>query len=273
VPGHIESGRAIRALQAKTSRLNIKVKRHIEAGLQRATQLRLHNIMQFMRGTRVFEVTDSAAEQKKLLFMGWDEQEIAGYYDLQRGQHEDGKEGWMTPQGDEVEILVLNDQIARDAISERVRLTLDTGHKANQLERQEQAEMVLNIVGPAAIPWAAKQLEWSNAEELVEAIEARDEAMQMAAMAEEFAKKTGISAMEALQKLMQQMENPAPPAPPPAPGGNPPPPGPGAGGAPPRRVNVTPIGAGESAPPPIPDEPRMPGQPRATVPPAQGEAR
>ena len=258
VPGHIESGRAIRALQAKTSRLNLKIKRHVESGLQRATLLRLHNVLQLMRGPRVFEVTDIASGDNKVLFLGWDEQEVIGYYELVQGQHKDGKTGWTTAEGEEADIIVLNDQVARDAVFEKVRLTLDTGHKSNLLERQEQAEMVLNIVGPAAIPWAAKQLEWSNTEELLDAIEKRDAAVQMMSMAEDFEKETGMSAMEGLQKLMQELKAPTQPqgpgAPTPAPGGPPPPPGqqgaPGPSPVPPG-AQATPGG------PPSWDEPAM----------------
>jgi hypothetical protein len=206
LPGHIESGRAIRALQAKTSRLNIKIKRHIEAGLRRATLMRLRNIMQFMRGPRTLEVTEPSTQVGKMLVIAHSMVEAVAYYELKPGEGEGGKPSWVTPDGTPTEVLILNDQLCEDVMFERVKLTLDTGREANRLERQEQAEMVLKAVGPAAIPWAARELEWQNADELIAAIEKRDAAVQQMKMMEKHEKETGQSAQDAMQQLLMMAE-------------------------------------------------------------------
>ena len=210
VPGHIESGRAIRALQAKTSRLNLKIKRHIEMGLRRATVMRLHNIMQFMRGPRVLPVADPSTQGEKMLVITHSFVEAVAFYGLHPGENERGQATWVTPEGMPADVMLLNDQVADEVLFERVKLTLDTGREANRLERMEQAEMVLNVAGPAAIPWAAKELEWKNAEELIAAIEKRDAALQQMKQMEQFEKETGLPVMEALQMVrgvMQQAPN------------------------------------------------------------------
>ena len=241
VPGNIQSGRAIRALQAKSSRLSLKVKRHVESGLRRATLLRLHNILQFMRGPRVLEVTDPKKQSEgKLLYLGWSEEELIDHYRLRPGKDEEGEEAWVDPYGHPAELMVLNDEVAEDIIFERVKLTLDTGQEANRLERMDQAEMVLNTVGAAAIPWAAKQLDWANADELVAAIERRDEIAQTMQMAEQFQQQTGMSLQDAMQVVLRSLQ-PAGGTPEAAPGRaaqGPPPPGampPGAASGVPRR--------------------------------------
>lgn len=255
IPGHIQSGRAIRALQAKTSRLNVKVKRHIESGLRRATHLRLHNIMQFLRGPRVIEITDPKQQGGKMLYMGFSEEEVATYYSLQQAPSEDpqakGKMVWVNGSGDEAEIMVLNDQLSEDVVFERVKLTLDTGQEANRLERMDQAEMVLNIVGKPGIPWAGKQLEWSNLDELLAAIEKEDMAAQIMGQDEQLQKELGIGIMEAIEMVKamyaaKQQQGP--------PDGSVPPPGAGGPGPPPPGSPATPeqamIGPPQQGPPP-----------------------
>jgi len=186
--------------------------------------------MQFMRGPRVLEVTDPKKSQNKSLYLAHSLAEAVAYWTLKAEPGEDGEIKWVTPEGDEAEVMILNDRVASDTLFERVRLTLDTGREASRLERMEQAEMVLQSVGPAAIPWAAKQLDWANSEELLEAVAKRDAGLQQLQMAEEFKKETGLDIMEALQKVKgalgkgggpggpHQPEGPmgaGPPAPPP----------------------------------------------------------
>ena len=250
VPPQIQSGRAIRALQAKTSRLNLKIKRHIEAGLRRATVLRLHNLMHFLRGPRIVDILDPKTQEATPLYLGHSEQEITTYYQLRPGQDEEGNPTWTNPEGNPAKILVLNDQVAEEAVFERVRLTLDTGQEFNKLERLEQAEMVLNIVGPAGLEWAAEQLDWANRDTLLEAVKQRDTALQQLAMGEQFQKETGISVEEALQMVRGGMAPQGPGMAPPggAPGGAMPAPG---GPVPPGGV------------PPVPPGPMPPGGPPA----------
>ncbi|KKL27682.1 hypothetical protein LCGC14_2382710, partial [marine sediment metagenome] len=174
-----ESGRAIRALQAQTSQLATKVRRHIESGLRRATKLRMHNIMQFMRGNRVLEVTDPNTNAVKPLYMGHSEAEIMAFYNLRPEADDEAKEiKIVNEDGQEVEILVLNDDVAHEMMVERIELTLDTGQEKNKLERMDQAEMVLSTVGPPAIPWVAEQLDWTNKDQLIADIEKNNQAQQ-----------------------------------------------------------------------------------------------
>ena len=241
VPGHIQSGRAIRALQAKTSRLNLKIRRHMESALRRATLLRLNNIIQFMRGPRIMEILDAKTQQGKLLFLGHSEEEVVAFHGLiQAPDEKTGEMEWQTPQGRPAQILVLNDEIASEVFFERVKITLDSGQEANRLERMDQAEMVLNIVGAAGIPWAARQLAWSNADELLEAIEKNDLASQLVKAADQakmpipdllglmskaaqFQESTGLSVDQALEMVASATAKPSVPQPGgmPVPGGMP----------------------------------------------------
>jgi len=250
-PSNVQSGRAIRALQAKTNLLSTKVRRHIESGLRRATVLRMHNIAQFMRGSRMAEVVDANTRESKVLFIGHSEEEVA--YDNQLQQEQDPQTGeaaggWTTPEGKTAEIVILNDKTVRDVVFERVRLSLDTGLEQNRLERMDQAEMAMNTVGPAAIPWAAKMLEWPNVDELLDSIDEDNQGKQLLMQMEEIQKQTGMSPEEVMAQLMAMVEQqqmmqaageeagpggaPPPPGGPP-PGEPPPPGGPPPGGPPP----------------------------------------
>jgi len=219
VPGSIQSGRAIRALQAKTSRLNVKVKRHIESGLRRATLLRLHNICQFMRGPRIMQVADPGTRQGKYLFLAHSEDEAMYFFDLQQ----DDQGELQTPDGQKAEIMVLNDEVVEDMVFERLKLTLDTRQEANKLERMDQAEMVLNIVGPAAVEWAANELDWNNRDMLLRAIEERDSGMSALKRDEDFQKKTGMTVEQALEMVVNASQPPQGAMPAGGPGGPPPP--------------------------------------------------
>lgn len=204
-----QSGRAIRALQAQTSQLSTKVKRHIESGLRRSTLLRLHNIMQFMRGNRVAEVTDTNTRESVPLFIGHNALEVATLNNLLPAEGEEGGIEWTTQDGKPVKIMELNDKIAGDVIFERVKLTLDTGQEKNKLERMDQAEMVLRTVGRAAVRWAGRMMEWPNMDLLEEEMDKEDQAGQIVQQLEEISKVTGQdipSLLQALQAVAQQAD-------------------------------------------------------------------
>ena len=207
IPGHIQSGRAIRALQAKASRLGTKTRRHIEDGMKRAMLLRLHNIMQFMRGNRLVEVTAPDKTEDKILLLGHDEMEIAaGNGLIPQPDPETGEMAWVTPEGKPAEILVLNDEVAREAIFKKIKLHLDTGRQANRLERKEEAEMVLNIAGRDALHWVAKEMEWNNPDELMEQVEQGDQGRQIMEQMQQIEQQTGLSIQEQLQLLQQSLQ-------------------------------------------------------------------
>ena len=259
-----QSGRAIRALQARTSLLSAKLVRHVESGLKRCTLLRLHNIMQFMRGNRVLQVTDPDTERgEKTLIIGHDEQEMVAYHRLRVEKTEDNSVIFKFPDGTEAELLVLNDDVARNIVFEQVRLKLDTGQEKNRLERQEDAREVLRTVGPAGIAWAARQLDWADSELLLGDIKKHDMGQQIMAQLEEIKTQTGMDIPSIMQLLAQTIQQqvqaaemagagaPGPPSPGAmpmgVPGGGATPPG---GPAPPRRVRpVRPPGGNGSAPP------------------------
>ena len=166
-----QSGRAIRALQARTSLLSTKLVRHIESGLKRSTLLRLHNIMQFMRGNRVLQVSDPDKKrggESKVLIIGHDEVEMVSHHGIQvQGDPENNTVKFMMPDGSEAELLVLNDEVAREVVYEQIQLKLDTGQEKNKLDREEDAHLVLQAVGAPALPWVARQLEWADPELLL----------------------------------------------------------------------------------------------------------
>ncbi len=106
----------------------------------------------------------------------------------------------------------------------------------------------MNTVGPAAIPWAAKMLEWPNVDELLDSIDEDNQGKQLLMQMEEIQKQTGMSPEEVMAQLMAMVEQQrmmqaagevggpggAPPPPGgPAPGEPPPPGGPPPGGPPP----------------------------------------
>ena len=202
VPGNIESGRAIRALQARSSLLTILITKHIESGLRRCTLLRLHNIMQFLRGPRELMIADPDAERgEKVLVIGSDELEIVAYHQLVPEVAPDGKVTMRMPSGKEAEMLVLNGEVAQEVVFERLKLTLDTGREKSAIERQEQAEMVLDKVGPAAIPWAARLLNWPDQEMLINDIQKNDSKEQLWAQLEGYAKQGKVDVADIIEMV------------------------------------------------------------------------
>ena len=258
-----QSGRAIRALQARTSLLSNKLIRHIESGLKRGTLLRLHNVMQFMRGNRVLQVADPDTERgEKTLIIGHDEVEMVSYHQLQVERDEKNNSvKFLFPDGSEAELLVLNDQVASDVVYEQVRLKLDTGQEKNRLEKHEDARTVLQTIGTPAVGWVARQLEWSDPELLLDDIKKADAGQQLMGQLEELSRQSGMDIQQLMelvtqtvqqQMMMSEVQGGAPGAagmmpggPPAAPAG--PPTGPPAGAVPP--VPAEPPGAVQGMPP------------------------
>lgn len=204
----IQSGRAIRALQAKTSLLSNKLVRHIESGLKRSTLMRLHNIMQFMRGNRVLQVADpdEGREDEKTLIIGHDEVEIVAYHKLIVEEDGEGGVRFLFPDGSEAEILVLNEEVAENVAYEQIRLKLDTGQEKNKLEKQDDARMVLQAVGAPAMAWVARQLEWSDPELLLNEIKKADTGAQIMEQLSDASKMSGMSIEEIMQQMMDQIQ-------------------------------------------------------------------
>jgi len=263
VEGGVQSGRAIRALQARTSLLSNKLVRHIESGLKRGTLLRLHNIMQFMRGNRILQVADPDRERgEKTLIIGHDEVEMVSYHNLKVEQDEDNSVKFLFPDGSEAELLVLNDEVSRDVIYEQIRLKLDTGQEKNKLERQEDARMVLEAVGPPAVPWVARQLEWADPEMLLDEIKKSSMGAQILEQLQDLEKQSGIAIPDIMAKVAQMIQQEmmmaevgAPPA------GTPAPPGMEGTPAPPEMAGP-PVGP-ETTGPALPPGMAAPTQPQA----------
>lgn len=206
VPGYVESGRAIRALQSRSSLLTTTTRRHVEAGLRRATLLRLYNIAQFMRGNRLAKVVDEESREDKPIYVGNNELEIVLSNELMPAQDEKGKAIWQTPDGRKAEILILNDQTVQDILFEQVRLKLDTGVELNKIERMEQAQMVLNAVGKPAVPWAAAQMDWNNREQLIADVKRSDEAEMLRQQVDGLQKESGLPMEEILGMLAEAVK-------------------------------------------------------------------
>lgn len=192
VPGYVESGRAIRALQSRSSLLTTKTRRHIESGLRRSTLLRIYNIAQFMRGNRLAKVVDEHSKEEKPIFIGSNEMEVVMANQLVPAEDELGRAIWNTMDGKEAQILILNDNTVQDIVFEQIRLRLDTGLELNKIERTEQAQMVLQAVGPPAIPWVARQQNWADRDSLIADIQKADSSHQLMSQMEELSKETKI---------------------------------------------------------------------------------
>ena len=156
-------------------------RRHLESGLKRATMLRMRNILQFMRGSRVIEVTDQDNKEDKTLFVGNSMAEIAAEYGLQPAVDEqtgvpmiDPETGQplvlATPNGEEADTMVLNADTVNRFDLKRVRLELDTERDRSRQERMEFAQMILQAVGPASASWALELMDAPNKEMLLQAL-------------------------------------------------------------------------------------------------------
>lgn len=206
VPGYVESGRAIRALQSRSALLTTKTRRHIESGLRRSTLLRLYNIAQFLRGNRLAKVVDEHTKEEKPIFIGSNEIEVVMANQLTPAQDEAGKAIWNTLDGKEAKILILNDQTIGDLVFEQIRLRLDTGLELNKLERTEQAQMVLQAVGPPAIPWVARQQNWTDRDSLIADIQRADSSHQLMSQLEELSKAVKVPPEDLMGMLAEMVQ-------------------------------------------------------------------
>ena len=117
---------------------------------------------------------------------------------------------------------------------EKIRLTLDTGVDKNAMDREENAQMVLQAVGAPALPWVAEQMGWTNRAQLVADLEKYDEGKQLTKEMDKISKQSGLGKDQIMELLMQAVQaqmaagkegqgqgGPAPAGPPPMPPGGP----------------------------------------------------
>lgn len=195
------SGRAIRALQAETAQLGVSMRKHVESGMKRITLLRLHNIAQFMRGSRVAEVVDEETGEERPLFIGHDETEIAVMNGLQQVVGPNNEPLWVTPEGNPAEILALSDTIVRDQVFDRIKLKLDTNREQNKIEREEMAANILNMGGLGVLPWFAQEVNLSNQEMLLDGLQEMNMEKQIVAKLTEIGKTQNMEPQQVLQML------------------------------------------------------------------------
>ena len=275
------SGIGIQSLQSATDLLTTMPRRHLESGLKRATILRMKNILQFMRGSRVIEIIDQKDKKERTLFVGNSMAEIAAEYGLQPSVDQATGVPMVDPATgeplmlvnpntqEEADVMVLNEDTAPQFDMRRVRLELDTERDRSRQERMEFAQMMLQAIGPSAATWALELMDAPNKEVLIESMERSDSGAQLLAQFEEMAKGLGMDdPQQLIQSVMQQLQMQAqmaqqqpeaPPggAPPGAPMG-PPPAGPPAGppmGPPVAEEMPLPGGNGMPPMPPMPSGP------------------
>ena len=215
------SGKGIMALQSATDILTTMPRRHLESGLKRATILRLGNIVQFMRGSRVVEVIDKAEQTRRNVFVGNSLGEIAAEFGLQPMPDPETGQPMVDPEsgeplllgnpqtGQPADTLVLNGD-SREVDWKRIRLELDSERDRTKQERMDFAQMVMQAIGPPAIPWAMELMDAPNKEILISEIDKNNAAGQMMAQFEELGKQVGMPpdqlAQMAIQLIQQQAQ-------------------------------------------------------------------
>ncbi len=212
------SGIGIQSLQAATDLLTTMPRRHLESGLKRATVLRMKNILQFMRGSRIVEIVDKKDKKDKTLFVGNSMAEVAAEYGLQPAVDEATGVPMVDPttgqplalvepmSGEEADVMVLNDETAPRFDMRRVRLELDSERDRSRQERMDFAQMILQAVGPTSAPWALELMDAPNKEMLIESMERSDAGGQLMAQFEEMAKGMGVEPQQLIQNVMQQLQ-------------------------------------------------------------------
>ena len=212
------SGIGIQSLQAATDLLTTMPRRHLESGLKRATILRMKNILQFMRGSRIVEIVDKKDKKDKTLFVGNSMAEVAAEYGLQPAVDEATGVPMVDPttgqplalvepmSGEEADVMVLNDETAPRFDMRRVRLELDSERDRSRQERMDFAQMILQAVGPTSAPWALELMDAPNKEMLIESMERSDAGGQLMAQFEEMAKGMGVEPDQLIQNVMQQLQ-------------------------------------------------------------------
>lgn len=211
------SGRGIRALQSQADLLGTMPRRHIESALQQATYLRLSNIVQFMRGQRIAEVTDLETKEERAIYIGQSMAEIEAEFGMRASvepqtglEMRDGNGQAMAltdPQTQEdANIIILTDELGRSVDLTRIKFELDTGKERNRAERQEFAEMVMQNIGAPAVPWALELLDAPNKDTLINSIEESNAAMRIMGMVEDAAKASGVDPQQILQQFQAQLQ-------------------------------------------------------------------
>ena len=211
------SGRGIRALQSQADLLGTMPRRHIESALQMATYLRLSNIVQFMRGQRIAEVTDLESKEERAVYIGQSMAEIEAEFGMRASvepqtglELRDGNGQAMAltdPMTQEdANIIILTDELGRSVDLTRIKFELDTGKERNRAERQEFAEMVMQNIGAPAVPWALELLDAPNKDTLINSIEESNAAMRIMGMVEEAAKASGVDPQQILQQFQAQLQ-------------------------------------------------------------------
>ena len=212
------SGIGIQSLQSATDLLTTMPRRHLESGLKRSTILRMKNVLQFMRGSRIVEIVDKKDKKDKTLFVGNSMAEVAAEYGLQPAVDEATGVPMVDPttgqplaltdpmSGEDADVMVLNDETAPLFDMRRVRLELDSERDRSRQERMDFAQMILQAVGPTSAPWALELMDAPNKEMLIESMERSDAGGQLMAQFEEMAKGMGVEPQQLIQNVMQQLQ-------------------------------------------------------------------
>ena len=212
------SGIGIQSLQSATDLLTTMPRRHLESGLKRATIMRMKNILQFMRGSRVVDIVDEKDKKDRTLFVGNSMAEIAAEYGLQPAVDEATGIPMVDPlsgqplmlinpaTGEQADIMVLNEGTSGKFDMRRIRLELDTERDRSRQERMDFAQMILQAVGPASAQWALELMDAPNKELLLTAMEQSDTGKQILAQFEDAAQQMGTDPQELIQMVMQQLQ-------------------------------------------------------------------
>tara|TARA_Y100001951_G_C11262575_1_gene253447 strand:- start:606 stop:1253 length:648 start_codon:yes stop_codon:yes gene_type:complete len=181
-----------------------------------ATYLRLSNIVQYMRGTRIAEVTDVDNKEDRTVYIGQSISEIEATYGLRAATEQQTGLEMRGPNGEALELIdpntgepaqtiILTDETGRSVDLSRIRFELDTGKERNRQERMDFAEMVMQNVGAPAVPWALELLDAPNKETLLQSMEDANSSQQLMRMVEEAAQAAGMDPGQLMQQIQQQL--------------------------------------------------------------------
>ena len=197
-----QSGKLARYLQAASDRSLVITRQQIESALRRLNLMRLHNLAQFTRASMVAQVVDKESGAETPLYIGQSLDEIMGKYQLRPSQDpQSGQAVLLDTDNTPAKVLVLNEDLRRSKVLEKIRLQMDTDRRANKAERLELAQYILQTVGAPAVPWAAREMEVSNMEVLIGDIERSQVAEQMYEQLADIAKRMGVEPDEILRRL------------------------------------------------------------------------
>jgi len=226
-----ESGRLVRARLAQNDLFHVTPRRHFESGFQSLTVQQAHLTVQHLRGRRLASIVDPVTDEEKPLFIGQSLEEILAHPDWglrvdhpqtkARKTDDNGFPVVYTADGEEAEILILDDTLLDALFFKRLKLKLEMGHERKQLERDERTELIVQMVGAAALEWACEEWGIENREKLIDAVNKRDELAQFKMQLEEISKQSGVPVEKLMQALWRALERLATEAAGmPAPGGN-----------------------------------------------------